>query len=224
MSCCSAKGCDEFFTDRVARRDAERYRRRGLAKSARRLVDFARGHGIEKRTVLEIGGGIGAIQLELLKAGATRAENIELSPAYEPYAAELLRAAALEDRVDRRLLDFAEAAEDVEAADIVVMHRVVCCYPDYEALVGAAAAHAKRQLVLTYPRAAWWMRLGISAGNLFERFRRRSFRAYVHSPAAIIAVARSHGVEPVARHRGALWEFCGLERPAVPAAPIRESA
>ena len=165
MSCCSAKGCDEFFSDRVARRNADSYRRKGLDKHARRLVDAVCRNGIEGRTVLEVGGGIGAIQLELLQAGAARAENIELSPAYEPYAAELVRTAGLEGRVERRLMDFAVTAEAVDAADVVILHKVVCCYPDYEALVGAAAAHAKQQLVLTFPRRSWWTRLGFTAGE-----------------------------------------------------------
>ena len=43
------------------------------------------------------------------------------------------------DRVDRRLLDIAAEPERVEPADIVVLHRVVCCYPDYERLLTAAA-------------------------------------------------------------------------------------
>ena len=212
MSCCSGKGCDEFFSDRVARRNADNYRRKGLDKHARRLVDAVCQNGIDGRTVLEVGGGIGAIQLELLQAGAARSENIELSPAYEPYAAELLQTAGFDGRVERRLMDFAVTAEAVNPADVVILHKVVCCYPDYEALVGAAAAHATQQLVLTYPRRSWWTRLGFTAGNLLERVRRKTFRAYVHPPAAIIAVARAHGLRPVASHRGAVWEFCGLER------------
>jgi Methyltransferase domain len=162
--------------------------------------------------VLEVGGGVGAIQLELLRAGAARAENVELSPAYETYAGELLREAGLEGRVERHLLDFASQGDEVQAADVVVLHKVVCCYPDYEALVGAAAVHAKHQLLLTFPRESWWIRLGLSAANLIERLRRRTFRVYVHPPAAMIAVARSHGLEPTSRHRGRFWEFCGLER------------
>jgi hypothetical protein len=217
MSCCSAKGCNEFFTDRVAGRDADRYRRKGLDKNAQRLVEVVLRHGIEGRSVLEVGGGIGAIQLELLQAGAAHAENIELSPAYEPYAAELLGESAFAGRAERRLLDFADTAEHVDPADVVVLHKVVCCYPDYEALVGAAAVRAKRQLVLTYPRRSWWTRLGFTAANLLERLRRRTFRAYVHPPAAIIAIARAQGLEPTSSHRGPLWELCGLERTDPPA-------
>ena len=72
MKCCSDRGCDEFFTESVARRDANRYRRAGIDDSAQRVVEFVRGHGIEGRSVLEVGGGVGAIQLELLRAGVKR--------------------------------------------------------------------------------------------------------------------------------------------------------
>ncbi len=32
--------------------------------------------------MLEVGGGIGAIEIELLRAGVTRAMNVELAPTY----------------------------------------------------------------------------------------------------------------------------------------------
>jgi magnesium-protoporphyrin O-methyltransferase len=213
MSCCSGKGCDEFFNERVARRDARRYGRKGLDANARRIVELVQRRGVEGRTVLEVGGGIGAIQLELLKAGAVRAVNVELSPAYDPYAAELLRVKGLEARADRRVLDFAERAEELEPADVVVLHRVVCCYPDYETLVGAAAEHARDQLLLTFPRDVWWTRLGLGTINRLQRLRRRAFRVYLHAPVAIMDVASSRGLELATRERGRLWELVSFERP-----------
>ena len=212
MSCCSGRGYDEFFTERVARRDARRYGRKGLDGNARRIVELVRRRGIEGKTVLEVGGGIGAIQLELLRAGATRTVNAELSPAYEPFAAELLRANGLDKRVDRRILDFAEQAGELQPADVVVLHRVVCCYPDYETLVGAAADHARGQLLLTFPRDVWWMRLGLGTINRLQRLRRKAFRVYLHAPAAILDVASSHGLETATRERGRLWELVSFER------------
>ena len=134
-SCCNPRGCDRFFTPRFARRMATRYRKKGLDETARRMVEFLELRGIEDATVLEIGGGVGEIQIELLKRGAARAVNLELSPAYEEEAKLLLREAALEDRAERRVHDIASDPEGVEAADIVVLHRVVCCYPDYERLL-----------------------------------------------------------------------------------------
>jgi hypothetical protein len=53
------------------------------------MVEFLRELGIEGASILEIGGGVGEIQVELLQAGAARAQNLELSPAYEHEAHKL---------------------------------------------------------------------------------------------------------------------------------------
>ena len=221
--CCSTRGLDEFFTEKVARRDARRYRRRGLDANAQRVVAFVRRESVDGRTVLEVGGGVGAIQLELLRAGAAGSVNVELSAAYEPYAAQLADEAGLGGRSERRVLDFAMQDDEIAAADVVVLHKVVCCYPDYETLVGAAARHAKHELALTFPRDVMWMRLGLAVINLLQRVRRRSFRVYLHPPAAVLAVAHAHGLEPASRHRGLVWEFAGLTRHVDDAAPAAGS-
>ncbi|MDQ2913869.1 MAG: SAM-dependent methyltransferase [Chloroflexota bacterium] len=137
-SCCNPRGCDQFFSPRFARRMAKRYRKRGLDKTAQRMVEFLEQRGIEGATVLEVGGGVGEIQIELLKRGAARTVNLELSSAYDAEAERLLREAGLEERAERRLHDIAVEPDAVEPADVVVLHRVVCCYPDYERLLGAA--------------------------------------------------------------------------------------
>ena len=93
--CCNSRGCDQFFGPRFARRTAERYRKRGLDKTAQQMVAFLEQRGLAGATVLEVGGGVGAIQIELLKRGAARAVNLELSPAYDGEARRLLAEAGL---------------------------------------------------------------------------------------------------------------------------------
>src|SRR5437773_2487093 len=79
--CCTPKGYRWVFSERSARAEAKRYRRKGLDATSRRISDFVNKQGVEGRTVLEVGGGIGAIQLELVRAGATRREfHIFLHP------------------------------------------------------------------------------------------------------------------------------------------------
>ena len=151
MSCCNPRGCDGFFTARLARRAAKRYREKGIDKTAQRMIAFLEQHGLAGATVLEVGGGVGELQIECLKRGAARTLNLELSPAYDDEAALLLREAGVEERAWRRLHDLAADPDGVEPADVVVLHRVVCCYPDYELLLGAAAEHARRLLVFSYP-------------------------------------------------------------------------
>jgi len=102
------------------------------------MVEFLTDCGIEGATVLEVGGGAGEIQVELLKRGAAGPVNLELSSAYEAEAGELLRTAGLDGQAGRRLHDIAVDPDGVEAAYVVVLHRVVCCYPDYQRLLAAA--------------------------------------------------------------------------------------
>jgi methyltransferase family protein len=213
VSCCSPRGCAQFFNEKTARRDAKRYRRKGLDGTAERAVGFLRARGVENASVLEIGGGVGAVHLELLRAGADHAVNLELSTGYDEAAAALVREAGLDGKVERRLGDIVEEGEAVAPADAVVLHRVVCCYPDPVALVGAAAEHARRYLVISFPRESALTRVGIRLANLWIRLRGIEFRAYVHSPRVIVAAAERQGLRPVLEHRGLIWQLAALERP-----------
>src|SRR4051794_22186145 len=163
--CCDPRGCDRFFGSRFAGRVARRYRKRGLDRTSRRLVEYVARHGLDGATVLEIGGGVGEIQIELLKRGAGRTINLELSPAYEREAEALLRENGFGGRADRRLHDIAAAPDGVDPADVVVLHRVVCCYPDYERLLRAAAGHARSVLVFSHPPRNPVSRLVVAAEN-----------------------------------------------------------
>jgi hypothetical protein len=215
-SCCTPGGYEVLFGARSARRNARQYAKKGLDATARRMVGFLVSRGVEEATVLEVGGGIGAIQLELLRAGAAHATNAEISSGYENVAQQLFRDAGLAAKVDRHIADFAVQPERFDPADIVVMHRVVCCYPDMPRLVGAAAAQTRRLLAMSFPRDGWWVRLGIRAANGFMWLRRWSFRAYVHAPSAIQSVAEAHDLHVVFEHRGWIWQSVVLERSAGP--------
>lgn len=177
---------DEVFDDRFAGDLARRYRRRGLTRPERRVAERIESAGIAGSTVLEIGGGIGAIQLELLRRGASSTTNLELSGAYEPRASALLREAGLTGRVRRIVgVDLAVSGEEVPIADHVVLHRVVCCYPDAIALLSASAAHSRRTIVFTHPPRNWARAVLGASVNLVMRLRGKEYRGYVHSPAAM---------------------------------------
>jgi hypothetical protein len=210
--CCDPRGCDRFFGPRFARRVARRYRKRGLDKTAARMVGFLGEMGVQGATVLEVGGGVGEIQLELLKRGAERTVNLELSPAYEREAQRLLAEHGLEDRVQRRLRDIAVDPDSVEPADVVVLHRVVCCYPDYERLLRAAGAHARRVLVFSYPRRNAVSRFIVAAQNAGFRLMRKEFRTFAHPPPAMLAVLSDAGLDARFARTGIAWHVTGLVR------------
>jgi len=212
--CCTPKGYQQIFSPKSASAEARRYRRKGLDGTSRRIADLLKERGIEGKTLLEVGGGIGAIELELLKAGMAHAVNVELTPTYEDAAAALMREAGLADRLERRVMDFAEAGAEVEAADFVVMNRVICCYPDMPRLAGAAVERAREMLVMSFPNDRWWTRLGLTIVNFGFRVMRVQFRVFLHPPALILAAAEQHGFRIKVNQRGLMWQLAALERTA----------
>jgi len=157
--CCRPGDFDDVFDEARAADDARTYGRRGLDREARAIVRTLREGGVTGWSVLEVGGGVGAIQLELLRAGAARATNVELSPGYENAARELLARRGLEGRVDRRIGDFVAEAPTLGTADAVVLHRVVlllrrrrCARGCGGARGGARAPHHRAGRSLVGPR------------------------------------------------------------------------
>jgi len=210
--CCTPKGYTQIFSEKSAAGEAKRYRRKGLDRTSRRIFDVIKERDVEGKTLLEVGGGIGAIEIELLKTGMARGINVELTPTYEAAAGELLVEAGLADRVERKLMDFAEAGSSVDAADVVVMNRVICCYPDMPKLAGAAAEHAKSVLVMSFPNRRWWTRVGLTVANFGFRVIRLQFRVFLHPPELIEAAVQQHGFRTRFNERGLLWQVNAFER------------
>jgi magnesium-protoporphyrin O-methyltransferase len=202
-----------MFDARMARRSLKRYRGSGPGALEREMLDAA-GGDLAGARVLEIGGGLGALQLELLEAGAAQGEIVELSPAWEPYARELAREHGLEDRVAFSVVDVLEDPDAVHPADVVLMNRVVCCSPEGIRLTAVAAGLARRSLVLSFPRERLLMRAGFPVLNGWLRIMRRSFRAYLHPRRSLIEAAEAAGLQSAGTGRSFLWEFVALERPA----------
>lgn len=212
--CCDPNGYEDIFGERFARRVAKRYRRRGLGRTATRLVDFlaAGSDDLTGATVLEIGGGVGEIGIELLRRGAASVTEVELSTSYDEEARRLADAAGVGDRVERRIFDIAEAPDEVEPADLVVLHRVVCCYPDHPRLLGAAADRCRNRLAFSHPPRNLGFRAVLGIENAMLALTRKEFRAYLHPPEAMRGVLRDHGLDPVMRQAGPVWHAEGAVR------------
>jgi 2-polyprenyl-3-methyl-5-hydroxy-6-metoxy-1,4-benzoquinol methylase len=211
-SCCPSHDYHRFFNQRFARRLATRYCKRGLDPTAHAMVEFLQATGVEGASVLEIGGGIGELEVELLQAGAARAQNLELSSAYQEPACALAAQAGIQGQIDWRIHDLAQDPGAVASADLVVLHRVVCCYPDYQRLLGAAADHARRAPVFSYPPRNPLSRAFYVVFNLVMRLTGSSFRGFAHPPGAMLAVLEDHGLRATYQRRSRIWQVAGLER------------
>ena len=210
--CCARHGQEELFQERFARRLAKRYRRKGPDAMARSLARRASQHGVAGAAVLEIGGGIGQVLLELLRAGASRGEIVELVPAYEEHALALAEEAGFGGRLSYRTADLVADPHARVAADVVVLNKVVCCTPDGVELAALAASLARRTLALSFPRDAIWSRAFFGASNLLLRLARRRFRVFVHPPKALAAAIESQGLVLASARDGPLFRVAAYER------------
>jgi magnesium-protoporphyrin O-methyltransferase len=214
MQCCQCQAAEHLFNERMARADLRHYRRRGPSKTTQLLVRALEAQGIEGLSLLDIGGGIGAIQHALLAAGASRATDVDASSAYLAAAREESERLGHGDRATYLHGNFADMEANVPPADIVTLERVICCYSDMPALVGASAAKAQRFYGLVYPRDAWWTRLGGRVINGIQWLRRDAFRFFVHPNAAVDAAVRGRGLARQYHALAGPWQVVLYERTA----------
>lgn len=208
LSYCAA---EKQFDGRVAERDLRRYRRRGPAAITRLMVSELRRCPLERARLLDIGSGIGVIGAELADR-ALAATLVEASPAYlEVARRELL--ARFAASVQFVLGDFVKIAGTLPDADVVTLDRVVCCYPDAEALLGTAAARARRLLAFTYPRDRWSTRAVTALQNFWRRLRGSEFLTFVHPPHRMRAVLEAAGLVHATRRETLGWALDVSRRP-----------
>jgi magnesium-protoporphyrin O-methyltransferase len=207
MGCCSHCAATALhFDDASAKKDLDRYLREGPDLTKRLLLLTLRGLAVPAATLLDVGGGVGALSFELLATGIGTATLVDASPSYLQAARVEAERRSVDTRLNLVLGDFVEIAGGLSMADIVVLDRVVCCYPDYAALLRNALARCRGLIALSYPRDRWYVRAMIWAENLARRVRGDEFRAFVHPAAALEEIVQEAGYRRLSRSGS--WAWC----------------
>ena len=208
MKCCSqCDGIERMFDSSIAASELKDYRKNGPAKTTRLLIDTLRAQGVADLTLLVIGGGVGAIQHLLLENGVRRAVNVDASTSYIHAAQQEAQRLGHADRVTYQHGDFVNLAPEIEPVDIVTLDRVICCYPDMQALVGLSAQRAQRYYGVVFPQDAWWMKLARVPMNGLFRLQRNPFRFFVHPTQAVESVIHASGLRNIFQQNvGLVWQ------------------
>lgn len=208
MTCCAGHcAAAGFFDTRIAKRDLRRYQRRGPDVSTRMLLSELRRWPLEGLHLLDVGAGIGVIAAELAPAGLASATLADASSAYLDLARGNV-GSRYGARPTRFILgDFAATAATLPEADLVTLDRVVCCYPDADTLLSAAATRSRRLLAFTHPRDRWYIRAGFALVNLLFLLLRNPFRIFLHSPQHMVSVVEGTGFVHAAHRESFLWSF-----------------
>ena len=183
MSCCCphSKSGGRLFSF-FARSYRRRFTKKGFEPSQEQLIQGLEQAGFVNATLLEVGSGVGYMHQVLLEQGAKSAVGIDLAPDMLKEAQQWAEEKGLMDRVQYIQGDFIELLDQVEAAEVTILDKVVCCYPHAELLVNSSTKKTKRVYALTYPRNRWFIRSAIEVMAFFLKLIGSDFRAFVHSP------------------------------------------
>ncbi|PKB78766.1 MAG: hypothetical protein BZY88_16765 [SAR202 cluster bacterium Io17-Chloro-G9] len=206
MVCPQCRGIEEFFNEKWANGELNSYRKHGPRKTTQLLVDAIAAGPLEGKSLLDIGGGVGAVQHELLKAGVGSAMAVDASEGYINVSRGEAERQGHADKISYLHGDFVDHASTLEPSDIVTLDRVICCYHDVETLVGESSRRAAEVYGLVFPRDNWAVRAGFSLFNMFLRLRRSPFRVFVHSSSYVDALVRGNGMEQRSRKQTMVWQ------------------
>lgn len=171
------------------------------------LFGWLQEEGLAGSSVMDVGCGTGELIVRALDAGAARATGADLSSEAIAQASNQVREAGFEDRVDLWVGD--AAVEPLEAHDVVVLDKVICCYPDADALIARSTAAARRVYAFAVPesrgfwgflaRARWFV------FGLIERFQGGTLPRFVHERTDVEAKVLAAGFRPVQSGRQFVW-------------------
>lgn len=210
-------GADEerdcCFDDWVGNWARKTARRPTAAKVSLSLLRALEDAGIQGRTILDIGCGIGDLTSTAVQRGAERGYGVELSPKAVREARRLAAERGVADRVTFQLGD--GAMVELPSADVVVLNRVFCCYPDIGSLLERSSAAATELYAFTAPPSSGVTgaiaKVWAACWNVWYRLRDRKFQGFrvsVHDLDRVDVRLRGAGFRRIRDERARLsWQL-----------------
>jgi 2-polyprenyl-3-methyl-5-hydroxy-6-metoxy-1,4-benzoquinol methylase len=197
MTCKHCCGADQFFDLKVAQKKMKNFKRKGAGSITKKLLKLLLLQDLEGKTLLDIGGGIGAIQWTFLENGGKKTTDVDASSEYLKVA----EAHAIENNFNEKAHflkgDFIDKSDEIHKHDFVTLDKVVCCYPDYKSLLGLALDKCNESIALTFPLGGPLAKFVAVVENIYFRFKKIPFGTYIHSPADIEKFIKSNGFSEV---------------------------
>ncbi len=207
--------------DEESKRILKDYRKKGLGSQSSLILSGLKQLGLKGRTTLELGSGIGALTLELLRAGAASSVGTDLSPNMVETARSLATEAALSGSATFILGN--GATDKLPDSDIVVLDRVICCYPDYGALIDNTSSSSKRYYAISIPddrrTLTKILRVFLPMQGVFFR-RRGSCKVFFHPTERVFGRIQDRGFRIVYESAsGRIWSVVIFEASAASSSP-----
>lgn len=205
MTCNHCCGADMLFDMKSAQKEMKRYKRKGVKKVTDKLLKLLFQQNIKGSTLLDIGGGVGAIQWRFLKNGGKATIDVDASQGYLNVAKSYAKENYILDKTQFYHGDFIDVADEIDSCDFVTLDKVVCCYPDYKSLLSLALQKCDRAIALSFPFGGPISKGVALVMKLYLYIKRNPFRSFIHAPEEIEKFILSSGFEIAKKSTSFPW-------------------
>lgn len=207
--CC---GAETIFDEKKAEKSLKKYLKKGPEKFTKLLLNALYKNELTNFSLLDIGGGIGILQHELIKKGIIKTTDVDASTAYIATAKQLMKKNDTENKMKFIYADFNDCHQEIEKHDIVTLSRVVCCYPDAVGLINNSIAKTNKFYGLIYPRTGFLAQIFQKIMNLGMYLKKNPFRVFMHSEELINKTVCNNGFERIYYGNAFPWRVVLYQR------------
>ena len=191
-ACCNIR-YNHTFGMRKAQKEMAHYLKHGPKKSTRWLLEPVLERIREGDSVLDIGGGVGALLLELQKQGIGVSYYMDISESYSAVLYQEVGEKSLKNKISIHTGDFTEKHHLIPQADIVTLDKVLCCYQDFKNLLTLSLQKTRKILAYTVPDSVWWVEMLNGIQTSVKSIFNKQLITYVHPVDKMEALALAQG-------------------------------
>lgn len=193
MTCRHCCGADQVFDLKSAQKEMKSFQKKGASKSTKKLLYLMAKYNYSGKSLLDIGGGVGAIQWEFFQFGGAQTMDVDASQGYIKVASDYAQKNNFNARFE--FGDFNDVSEKIDQHDFVTLDKVICCYPDYQLLLGNALSKTNEVIALTMPIGGPISKFFAFLSRVYMKIKGNPFRTYVHDPKKVHDFIESKGFQ-----------------------------
>ena len=212
MTCNHCCGAEKLFDLKGAKKELKKFNKKGAGKATKKLISHLLKNDLQEKSLLDIGGGIGAIQWTFLRNSGRCTIDVDASLGYLTVAKGYAKEHGYEQSTEFLHGDFVDQYDEVANADYVTLDKVICCYPDYKSLLNHAMRKCNFTLILVYPLGGFIPKAIAQFNKIYFYLKKNPFRTYIHSPKEVEQFICNHGFKLVTKSISFPWHVQTYER------------
>lgn len=208
--CC---GVDMFFNEKTAAKEYRIYLKKGPSRVTTRIIQQLESHDVTGKTMIDVGGGIGALQWWFLENGGAHTIDIDASTGYLSQAEKHAIDNGWQEKAQFHAGDCTDVYDQIDKADCITLDKVICCYPNYKEILEATCDKSTGYVSLSYPMDGVISQAAARLGGLYFMLKHNPYRPFVHSVKEIRQIFLTKGYNRVAHNIAFPWHVETYARP-----------